>query len=107
MEICENCGRSIGNLETPHLHNGRVVCSGCAEKLEVEIPYATPAPQPMSGPAMVPCPICNHAISARAIVCPSCGHPVGWDARRQRLAKARRGDMRLGLALIAVGLPTF
>jgi len=26
MESCEECGRTIGNLETPHIHEERVVC---------------------------------------------------------------------------------
>lgn len=33
METCENCGRQIGNLETPHLWQGKIVCIGCANTL--------------------------------------------------------------------------
>ncbi len=32
-EVCQNCGRTIGNLETRHLFNGQIVCPGCDEKL--------------------------------------------------------------------------
>ena len=33
-EVCANCGRMIGRLETPHLWQGRIVCSGCRQILE-------------------------------------------------------------------------
>lgn len=33
MEKCANCDRTIGNLETPHVHNGHVVCVECKSKL--------------------------------------------------------------------------
>ena len=32
-ETCENCGRGIGRLEAPHLHDGHVVCADCAKRL--------------------------------------------------------------------------
>ena len=31
---CENCGRSIGNLETPHVWQDHVVCADCIKRLE-------------------------------------------------------------------------
>ncbi|HUX15268.1 MAG TPA: DUF3302 domain-containing protein [Phycisphaerae bacterium] len=34
VEQCANCGRSIGALETPHVWQGRIVCSGCRQILE-------------------------------------------------------------------------
>ncbi len=33
VETCDNCGRPIGKLETPHLWNDHVVCAACAETL--------------------------------------------------------------------------
>lgn len=33
METCANCNRSIGNLETPYVHDGHVVCVECKSKL--------------------------------------------------------------------------
>ncbi len=32
-EVCQNCGRTIGNLETRHLFNRQIVCPECDEKL--------------------------------------------------------------------------
>jgi hypothetical protein len=34
MEKCENCGRVIGNLETPLLHQEHVVCAQCWDRLQ-------------------------------------------------------------------------
>jgi hypothetical protein len=55
METCENCGGSIGKLETPFVWQDRVVCAGCHTKLRQSqtaaetptLPYATPM-QPVS-----------------------------------------------------------
>jgi hypothetical protein len=33
METCEECGRGIGEQETPHLHRDRVVCGECNARL--------------------------------------------------------------------------
>src|ERR1700677_2868811 len=33
METCENCGATIGNLETPSLFQNHIVCSQCYAKL--------------------------------------------------------------------------
>lgn len=35
-ENCENCGKVIGDLETPHLYKTHVVCSICIQKLQHE-----------------------------------------------------------------------
>lgn len=32
-EICENCGRAIGKLETAHVHGDHVVCGECQNRL--------------------------------------------------------------------------
>jgi hypothetical protein len=34
MEVCENCGRTIGKLETAHLYQNNIVCSECNSKLQ-------------------------------------------------------------------------
>jgi hypothetical protein len=34
MEQCENCGRTIGKLETPHVHDGHIVCAQCDKILQ-------------------------------------------------------------------------
>ena len=36
VEVCENCGRSIGRLEQPFLHNEHVVCRECYQRLRSE-----------------------------------------------------------------------
>jgi len=33
LEVCTNCGRTIGKLEDHHLWAGNVVCSNCHKKL--------------------------------------------------------------------------
>jgi hypothetical protein len=33
LETCANCGRTIGKLETPHVHNEHVVCAECHGRL--------------------------------------------------------------------------
>jgi hypothetical protein len=74
MEKCANCGASIGNLETPFVWNGAIVCGPCHAKLSPpyvvnpaqtfdsledlaraaqrqsqHIPYAAPTNYPMAG----------------------------------------------------------
>ena len=41
-ETCENCGRQIGNLETPHVFRGHVVCADCDAKLRSDDSTPTP-----------------------------------------------------------------
>ncbi len=41
-EVCQNCGRTIGNLETRHLFNGQIVCPECDGKLR--LPRSTAPP---------------------------------------------------------------
>ncbi len=44
-EICGNCGRSIGRLETPRIHGEHVVCAECYVRLVPQaqvVAYATP-----------------------------------------------------------------
>lgn len=37
-ETCENCGKTIGSLETPHLHKDHVVCHACKKALAEQSP---------------------------------------------------------------------
>lgn len=32
-ETCDNCGYTIGKLETPHVWQGHVVCADCSKRL--------------------------------------------------------------------------
>jgi hypothetical protein len=34
---CENCGRMIGKLETPQLHDNHVVCEQCRARLSTAV----------------------------------------------------------------------
>ena len=43
---CENCGRSIGMLETPYRYGGHTVCHECYERLKRQTPKPTPAEYP-------------------------------------------------------------
>lgn len=46
VETCENCGRMIGRLETPHLYGEHVVCTTCHGHLSVPHPPHSAAPRP-------------------------------------------------------------
>jgi hypothetical protein len=46
MEHCENCGRVIGQLETPRVYRQRVVCAECHDRLTAA-PALPPLPAPM------------------------------------------------------------
>ncbi len=35
QEVCENCGRSIGKLETAHIFDGHIVCEECKGRMQV------------------------------------------------------------------------
>src|SRR6266566_4120119 len=49
-EICENCGRSIGRLEAPHVYNDHVVCLECLRRLS---PPAIAPPPPLLPPPIL------------------------------------------------------
>jgi len=92
---CENCGRTIGNLETPSVYKEHVVCGDCYARLiptaTVAIPQATESaplpetstendlidmtPEARSQPAVQVhrCPDCRGAVSSSAARCPHCG----------------------------------
>ena len=39
MEQCANCGRAIGELETPQIFHGNVVCPECRVRLEYDLSH--------------------------------------------------------------------
>lgn len=43
MEQCANCGSMIGNLETPYVFNGHIVCGTCYQKLAGATPVVRSA----------------------------------------------------------------
>lgn len=48
METCENCGRAIGKLETPHVYRAEhIVCSDCKARLD---PQGAMSQSPISVP---------------------------------------------------------
>lgn len=48
-ETCENCGKQIGDLETPHVFQGHIVCAECDRRLRQAVPRpATSVPSPGS-----------------------------------------------------------
>lgn len=50
---CDNCERVIGNLETPFVHEGHVVCAECWSRLGGVSQQATTR-QPRTDPLVVP-----------------------------------------------------
>ncbi len=46
-ETCDNCGRQIGRLETPHVLGNHVVCAECLARLS---PPSRPRPRPIPPP---------------------------------------------------------
>jgi hypothetical protein len=65
MEKCENCGRTIGNLEPAHLWNQRIVCNECIARLRPATPLIVPPPLPPTPPASWP--IVKHAPSQKSM----------------------------------------
>jgi TM2 domain-containing membrane protein YozV len=48
-EVCENCGGTIGKLETPYVWQEKVVCAGCHARLSWQ-PNVMPAQPAYAGP---------------------------------------------------------
>jgi hypothetical protein len=50
MPTCDNCRRTIGDLEARHEFDGHLVCAACAAKLSREdhLSSAPPSPSPRS-----------------------------------------------------------
>jgi hypothetical protein len=63
MENCSNCGRIIGNLETPQNWQGHVVCAGCHAALSAAA-APTPAPGVAGGRIASPLPQNTTAIKS-------------------------------------------
>lgn len=80
MEACGNCGRAIGNLETPFLFREKVVCQECHKRLTASEPVT--APLPPIDYNLVSCASCGKPIAAGATKCPSCGQARGFDIGR-------------------------
>lgn len=60
MTTCENCGTTIGKLETPCVYDDRVVCSACHKRLVVNQQPPNPPGQPNRVPASTKlCPRCH------------------------------------------------
>jgi len=63
LTTCENCGRSIGALESTHEYGGHVVCQECVSLLQA---HATPTvapqktPTPKRGEIICPNPNCGY-----------------------------------------------
>src|SRR3989442_481999 len=43
-EFCQNCGRAIGKLETPRVHEQHVVCAECWGRLSPQPDHEEPRP---------------------------------------------------------------
>lgn len=93
METCENCGRAIGQLETPFIWRESVVCAECHARLspagaKITTPFAQMAHVKTNPPALP-----DYIGSRRACpVCGSTGTPI-------RKAKGSSGVMILLLLL--------
>ena len=108
METCENCNRLIGNLETPYLHDGHVVCADCKQRLSIGV--APPLHQPtVTPPPAMP----QHASPLDALAQAANGprrvhgyyppaHPYG-PAAASSTRRVWKNVSLLGLALFAVG----
>lgn len=63
LETCENCGRVIGALETPHIHDEHVVCAECADRLKqpsVTTPPGAEVRTPRRGEIICPNTNCGY-----------------------------------------------
>ena len=54
-ETCENCGATIGKLETPRVHEDHIVCKKCWDNLNADLPILESATEPIqrAAPAVV------------------------------------------------------
>jgi len=100
LEKCENCGRTIGKLETPNLWDNHVVCAKCYETLSKAPASAPPiviedenfAPQKNSYGAGFSSKT-NSAVPARR--CPICGSTA---------APIKKNNGSIVVAVIGLGL---
>lgn len=90
-EICENCGRQIGKLETPMLHDEHIVCMECYERLAranlpaklTESDIYTPPRDLPTIPTMVVGGVVGTAPMIGAVTCRFCGN-IGAPVRESR-----------------------
>lgn len=85
LETCENCGRTIGALETPYLWQSRTICFECRQRLEKEALQAatskspsTPARSGILVSATPDIPPMESGLPRRTVeqdshICPHCG----------------------------------
>lgn len=83
METCENCGRGIGNLETPFVWEDKAVCKPCHTKLSrangpPPVPASAQPPRPpiIMNPGPVAAPVFRPQPRRGDVVCPNpnCGY---------------------------------
>ena len=72
LETCDNCGRTIGKLETPFLYQNHVVCAQCNEQLssmrsqQTTIRVAPPTPTYGQPSTVTPLAFVDPAANAKA-----------------------------------------
>jgi tetratricopeptide (TPR) repeat protein len=132
VDNCDNCGRTIGRLEQPHVWRTHVVCVECHTRLSAPAPSAkkAPAPPPMPkrpeapkpvAPPMLLCGVCGRycpfgdVVSENGrLICRTCSYAAAA-ARAQQLADSRRKTVvvksavaaGLALLLVAIGVGTY
>ena len=111
METCTNCNRTIGNLETPHLYEGHIVCANCYSRLEGEnrtkaLGYAATDP-PVAQDGKAVASLVLGLVSIVAWCLPIAGLPVsivGIVMGVKGLKSNRRGMAITGLILSCIFL---
>jgi hypothetical protein len=73
-ETCENCGSTIGALETAYVLKNHVVCRACFSRLSTQADAPTTTLTASDGGA---CPNCGKVVANSASKCPSCGYNFG------------------------------
>ncbi len=105
-EICVNCGRTIGILETPHVYKDSVVCHDCLRKItsSKSDSLVKSNVNPPAATAQAPSEKTKGAVerwlySSSDPVCPNpnCGH-------RGRMKKSRTGSIFVELAFFVGGI---
>jgi rubrerythrin len=93
-EKCANCGRRIGNLETPFVWQASIVCVECYERLRREEQLKPPPITPPTAEATA------ELRPAPTYVCPICDSPV------MPVRKAN-GSIVVALVILAFGILCF
>lgn len=76
--LCQNCGATIGKLETPHVFKGNVVCAGCASRLTGAPAKASDRPPARQSLIMRSARIIFGAFAAVSLVMGLLGAPTGF-----------------------------